>query len=313
MIDILWLVLGGALLFWGGEWLVRGAVAIAERAGISPLVIGLTVVSAGTSAPELGVSVLSALGGSAPLAIGNVVGSNICNILLIAGLTAMIRPISVQRSLVRREIPLLVVVTAATIALMWWNASISRVEGLLLVSALVGFIVWSIRAARGSGDEATAPLSEIPTAPTRLGRGVFFAGAGLALLLVGANRFVVGAIGIAELFGLSETVIGLTIVAIGTSLPELVASGVAAAKGESDIALGNVVGSNLFNLLSILGITALITPLALPGDIGADLLVMFVATVILVPLAATGTHIRRWEGAVLLLGYLVYTGWLLVR
>jgi cation:H+ antiporter len=313
MIDILWLVLGGVLLFWGGEWLVRGAVGIAALAGLSPLVIGLTVVSAGTSAPELGVSVLGAIGGSSSLAIGNVIGSNICNILLIGGLTALIRPIAVQRSLVRREIPLLVVVTLGTVLMMLWRDSISRAEGAVLVAALIAFIAWSIRTAREEPGTVPELPADVEPGRTSIWRAGLIAIVGLALLVYGADRFVLGAIGVSRTLGLSETVIGLTVVAIGTSLPELVASGIAALKGQSDIALGNVVGSNLFNLMSILGITALIKPLAMPDDIRPDLAVMFIVTVLLLPFAATGTHIKRGEGALLLGGYIAYTAWLLLR
>jgi cation:H+ antiporter len=312
ILSALWLVVGGVLLYLGAEALIRGAVALAFRAGMTPLVVGLTVVAAGTSTPEMVVSVLSTLRGQGAIAIGNVVGSNVCNILLIAGTAALIRPMTVQHTVVRREIPIMIGVSLLTGALLWWQQGLVRPEAALLVVLLVASTVWSIRAARQEG--ISSPTGEVAAGPQRsVGVSLLLLGVGLALLVVGADRFVTGAVDLARTFGLSEAVIGLTVVAIGTSLPELATSVVAALKGESDIALGNVVGSNIFNLLGILGVTGLVQPLLLPPGSGLDLLVMIATAMLVLPLARSGLRLHRWEGAVLLGLYGVYVAWLLAR
>jgi cation:H+ antiporter len=311
-ISALWLVVGGVLLYFGAEVLIRGAVALAFRAGMTPLVVGLTVVAAGTSTPEMVVSVLSALRGQGAIAIGNVVGSNVCNILLIAGTAALIRPMVVQHTVVRREIPVMIGASVLAGALLWWHQGLVRAEAMLLVLLLVATTFWSIRAARTEG--LAAPTEVAEAGPQRsVGVSLLLLVAGLALLVVGADRFVTGAVDLARTFGLSEAVIGLTVVAIGTSLPELATSVVAALKGESDIALGNVVGSNIFNVLGILGVTGLVRPLPLPPGAGLDLLVMIAVALLVLPLARSGLRLHRWEGAVLLGLYGVYVGWLLGR
>lgn len=314
MVSVLWLLAGGVLLYCGAEALIRGAVALAFRAGMTPLVVGLTVVAAGTSMPELVVSVLSSVRGEGAIAIGNVVGSNICNILLIAGVAALIRPITVQRVIVRREIPLMIGATVLAGALLLWGNSLARLEAGLLFGLLVASTVWSIRAARRETalDPETAGIPA-GAAGAPLIRNLAMLVLGLVLLVVGANWFVEGATELARMFGLSEAVIGLTVVAIGTSLPELATSVVAALRGESDIALGNVVGSNVFNLLGILGITGLVQPLALPAGSVRDLGVMLAVAVLVLPLARTGFRLQRWEGAVLVGSYAAYIGWLLAR
>ncbi len=314
MLSVLWLVLGGVLLYFGAEWLIRGAVAIAVRAGMTPLVIGLTVVAAGTSAPELVVSLTGALRGETALAIGNVVGSNICNILLITGTAALIRPITVERSVVRREVPLMIAISLLVGALMFWGRAVVRWEAVILLVILAASTAWSIRNSRQD-----APLTElvttVPASPTNISvpRSLFWILLGLVGLVAGANRFLEGAVEIARLFGLSETTIGLTIVAIGTSLPELATSVVAAIKKEGDIALGNVVGSNIFNLLGILGVAGMVRPLPLPAQGWGDLGVMLLTAVILLPMARSGFCLQRWEGGVLLSGYIGYVTWLLLR
>jgi cation:H+ antiporter len=321
-ISVFWLVVGGVLLYFGAELLIRGAVALAFRAGMTPLVVGLTVVAAGTSAPELVVSVLSALRGQGGIAIGNVVGSNICNILLIAGTASLIRPMLVQRTVVQREIPLMIGVSLLASGLLWWGQALGRFEAGTLFGLLVVSTAWSIRAARR---DATAPLPVAPgvVAPgvvaevSPAARSVRVSAAmlvgGLLLLVFGADRFVFGAVDLARGFGLSEAVIGLTVVAVGTSLPELATSVLAAIKGESDIALGNVVGSNMFNLLGILGVTGLVHPLTLPEGAGIDLLVMILVAALVYPLSKTGLRLHRWEGAALVSMYVGYIAWLLVR
>jgi cation:H+ antiporter len=311
-LSILWLVAGGVLLYFGAEALIRGAVALAFRAGMTPLVVGLTVVAAGTSMPELVVSVLSGMRGQGGIAIGNVVGSNICNILLIAGMAAVIRPIAVKRTLIAREIPVMVLVSFLAAGLLWWGQVLGRLEAGLLLGLLVATTAWSIHAARG--EIAEPPAAEDPEGPARsVAASAALLIVGLALLIVGADRFVSGAVDLARGFGLSEAVIGLTVVAVGTSLPELATSIVAALKGESDIALGNVVGSNIFNLLGILGITGLVHPLPLPPGAGVDLVVMLGVAALTLPMARSGLRVNRWEGGVLIALYLGYVGWLLVR
>jgi cation:H+ antiporter len=312
MISVFWLLFGGVLLYFGAEGLIRGAVAVAARAGLTPLVIGLTVVAAGTSMPEMVVSATGAIRGTTALAIGNVVGSNICNILLIGAVAALIRPMVVQRTTVRREIPLMIGASVLVAGLMLWGASLSRWEAGLLVALLIVNVAWTIRAARQ--DTPLAAGVEIPDVQAgSLGRSLLLGVLGLIGLVVGADRFVEGAVQIARVAGLSEAVIGLTIVAIGTSLPELATSVVAALKGESDIALGNVVGSNVFNLLGILGVSGLIRPLPVPAGTGIDLGVMLAASVVLLPLSRTGFRLERWEGALMLVGYVAYLVWLLMR
>jgi cation:H+ antiporter len=312
MISLLWLAVGGLLLYLGAEGLVRGSVALAYRAGMTPLVVGLTVVAAATSMPELVVSVTGALQGDGAIAVGNVVGSNICNILLIGSLTALIRPIVVQHSVVRREIPIMIAVSVLASVLLFRGGGLARPEAGLLLALLVGSIAWSLRSA--SPTAHTVEARETPVAaPLPVVGSVLLVVGGLALLVAGANRFVLGAVELARVFGVSEAVIALSVVALGTSLPELATSVVAAFKGESDIALGNVVGSNLFNLLGILGVTGLVRPLPLPAGTGADLLVMVGTAVLVLPLARSGFRVQRWEGALLLMGYAAYLVWLFSR
>jgi cation:H+ antiporter len=312
MIPLLWLALGALLLYIGAEALVRGAVALAVRAGMTPLVIGLTVVAAGTSAPELVVSVAGAVRNDGAIAIGNVIGSNICNILLITSITALIRPIVVQRSIVRREIPLMIVVSLLATAFLLVGNRLARPEAAALLGLLVLSIGWSIGRAR-----AERPEAESLPVPTRSGTGPVTASvlliAGLGLLVIGADRFVNGAVELARLLGVSETVVALTVVAVGTSLPELATSIVAAFKGESDLALGNVVGSNIFNLLGILGVAGLVHPLPLPAGAFLDLIVMIAAAVLILPLAWSGFTLQRLEAGLLLLLYGGYLTWLLGR
>lgn len=314
MISILWLVIGGVLLYLGAEALIRGAVAVAVWAGMAPLVIGLTVVAAGTSMPELVVSLTGAARGETSLAVGNVIGSNICNILLIAGLAAVIRPIAVERSVVRREVPLMIAITVLVGALMLWGRAVVRWEAVLLLLILAASTIWSIRSARQEAPVAhmvtTVPATQVEIP---IGRSIFWIIGGLVGLVAGANRFVEGAVDLALMFGLSETTVGLTVVAIGTSLPELATTVVAAIKNESDLALGNVVGSNIFNLLGILGVAGLVSPLPLPVEGWSDLGVMLLTAVVLLPMARSGFCLQRWEGGVLLIGYIAYVSWLLAR
>ena len=304
MSDIL-LILGGlAGLVIGGELLVRGAVRTAGALGVSPLIIGLTLVGFGTSTPELVTSVQAALLGSPGVAVGNIVGSNICNILLILGVAALIRPVDAEPRGLRRDGPALAAATLIGLAAILWG-DLGRVVGAGFVAALLGYLLWLYASERRRADAANDP----PPERKGLWSGLPLTLAGLALVVTGADWLVTAAIALAQVWQVSDSLIGLTIVAVGTSLPELTASVAAAARGRGDVALGNIVGSNIFNILGILGVTALVEPLAAPAEIIAfDVWVMVAATAALIWVAATGARVTRGEGALLLGGYGVYLG-----
>ncbi len=306
--DLLALAGGLVLLVAAASVLVRGASALALRLGLTPLVVGLTVVAFGTSAPELVVSVQAALAGAGGIAVGNVVGSNIANVGLVLGLAVLVRPLAADPSLFRRDLPVLLAVTALAAALLA-DGQLGRVEGVVLVTGLVAYLVWSIRAAHQEQAAVDLPITE-PSGPAW--RDVAFIVAGLAGLVVGADLFVGAATDLAQVAGVSNAVIGLTVVAIGTSLPEMATTIVAALKGESDIAVGNVVGSNLFNLLGILGIAAVVRPLVAPGLQLADVAVMAVLALALAVMLWTGRRLARAEGAALVAAYLGYMGYLVL-
>lgn len=304
---VLFIVPGLALLFLGAEGLVRGSAALALRVGLSPLLIGLTVVAFGTSSPELVVSVEATLAGNGDISLGNVIGSNICNIALILGAAALIRPLRIEAQIIRREIPLLI----GASLLLWLfllDRELARWQGLLLFASLIGYLFLSYRDARQEQNQAVADefAAGIPRPAQRVWLSVVFVGAGLALLLVGAHLFVAGAVTLAHSLGISQAIIGLTIVALGTSLPELATSTVAAFKGEGDIAVGNVLGSNIFNILGILGIAALIYPLRGAGITTIDLSIMALAAVLILPIMWRGFCVQRWEGLLLVAGYAGY-------
>ncbi len=307
---------GLVLLMVGADYLVRGAVGIARALGVSPLVIGLTVVAFGTSAPELGVSLQAALTGNADVAIGNVVGSNIVNILLVLGASAIITPLVVSSQLIRLDVPLMV---AASIA-MWvlsLNGVISRMEGAVLFGSLLIYIWFSIRTSRRESAEVAEEFSDFSRSVTGFAGtmtqiGLFVAG--LGLLTVGSRFLVDGAITVAQELGVSQLVIGLTIVALGTSLPEVVTSVVASLRGQRDIAVGNVVGSNLFNILCVLGLTATVSPNGVPVSAPAiefDIPVMVAVAVVCLPIFISGSMIRRYEGALFLVYLAAYTMFLI--
>lgn len=317
MIGVL-LLAGFGLLVVGAELLVRGAVRVAAAAGFSSLVIGLTVVAFGTSAPELAVSVKASLAGQVDIALGNVVGSNILNVLLILGLSALIVPLSVARQLLRFDVPVMIGVSAVTFVLAL-NGRISRIEGFVLFAGLVTYLVWLIRA--GRREESAGSL----TAEEEAKRGphpgswwvvnLLLIVGGLGLLVLGARLMVDGGVLLARMFGVSELIIGLTVIAAGTSLPEGATSIVAALRGERDIAVGNAVGSNLFNLLGVLGVTAFASPSGVgvaPAALHFDLPVMLGVAVICLPIFFTGRTISRSEGALLLTCYLAYLTYLLL-
>ena len=309
---LLFLLLGLVLLFFGGEGLVRGSAALALRLGLTPLVVGLTVVAFGTSAPELVVSVQAALDGQGAIAIGNVLGSNTLNIGLILGLTALLYPLKVQLQILRSDAPIMVGVSLLA-AWMLADLQIGRAEGALLVTGLLAYTTFTVLYARKvqpSAEVAAEFAESVPAPRGSVWRDVLFIIGGLALLIAGSRFMVDGALSLARSFGISEAVIGLTIVAAGTSMPELVTCIVAALKKEPDIALGNIVGSNIFNILGILGTAALTKPMIGTGIKMADLYVTIAFAVVLVPILWSGRKLMRWEGALLLAGYGGYLAWL---
>ena len=308
-------VAGLVALIAGAELLVRGASRLAYALGIAPLVVGLTVVAFGTSAPEIAVSVGAVTRGQVDLAVGNVVGSNIFNVLFILGLSALITPLVVARQLIRQEVPLMIGVSVLLLVFAL-DGMIGRVEAATLCAGMIGYTVFLIRQSRA---EAAAPERAEPVAAT--GRGALaldsvFVIVGLVLLVLGAGWLVEAAVTFARWLGVSELVIGLTIVAAGTSLPEVASSIVAAILGERDIAVGNVIGSNLFNLLACLGIAGLVAaePLAVAPSVRAfDLPVMVAVAFVCLPVFFTGASIERWEGGVLFGYYIAYSAYLILR
>ncbi|NLX24214.1 MAG: calcium/sodium antiporter [Phycisphaerae bacterium] len=314
LLTTMMLVAGLALLVGGAELLVRGASRLAAAAGISPLVIGLTVVAYGTSAPEMAVSVKAALADQADLSIGNVVGSNIFNILFILGVSAMITPLAVSQQLLRRDVPLMIGVTAL-FAVLALDSRLGRVEGMSLLAGAIAYTAWSIRQSRREAEPVKQEYDEAFGSHRAASRhGWLLSGgcilAGLAALVLGSGWLVRGAVTLAQYMGVSELVIALTIVAAGTSLPELATSVVASIRGERDIAVGNVVGSNLFNILAILGVAAMLTPGGLVISSAAmhfDIPVMLGVAVLCLPIFFSGSIISRWEGLLFFVGYVAYT------
>lgn len=317
---IVLLILGLVFLVAGAEALVRGASRSAAMAGISPLVIGLTVVAYGTSSPELVVSIQSVLAGQSDIALGNVVGSNIFNVLMILGVSALIAPLLVAQQLVRLDVPIMIGVSILTL-LLGLDGSIDRPDGVLLFMGGVGYTVFLIYQSRQEKDAAVQAeyLREYGDRPLRstqqwlLNLGYILVG--LALLVVGSRWLVAGAIAIAKALGVSELVIGLTIVAAGTSLPELATSVVASLRGERDIAVGNVVGSNIFNIMAVLGLTSIFAPNGIPVAAAAlrlDIPVMIAVAIACLPIFFTGNVIARWEGFIFLAYFGVYTTYLIM-
>lgn len=307
-------LIGLVLLVVGAEMLVRGASRLALAAGISPLVIGLTVVALGTSSPEMAVSVGGALAGESDIAVGNVVGSNILNVLLILGISALITPLVVHRQLVRIDVPIMIGISAAVWA-MGYDGAIGTVDGLILLGAMVGYFALAVRLGRREG---VVP-EDVPTDRPR-GAGQMLTQAaiilvGLALLVLGARWLVGGAVALAESLGIDELVIALTVVAAGTSLPEIATSIVAAVRGQRDMAVGNIVGSNILNLVAILGASAVAAPDGLtvqPAVMWFDFPVMVAVALGCAPIFFTGHMIARWEGAVFLAYYVVYTAYVVL-
>ena len=305
------LAAGVGLLVLGAAWLVRGASGIASSFGVPPLIIGLTIVAYGTSAPEMAVSVQAAQQGSAGVALGNVVGSNIFNVLFILGVSALIIPLSVDRDLLRRDVWIMIGASALT-ALAALDGGVSRLEGAALFVAAVLYTLWLIRAARRESSGGVAQSEKQLGKPACAALIV----GGLAALILGADWLVASASEMARAAGISELVIGLTVIAAGTSLPEVATSVVAAMRGERDIAVGNVVGSNIFNIFAVLGASAAISPIGVavePAALMVDIPVMIAAAVACLPIFFTHGRIDRWEGALFLAGYFAYAAWLFLH
>ena len=310
IVTLILFVLGFVLLVGGADFLVRGASGLAVAAGLSPLVVGLTVVAYGTSAPELAVAVQSGFAGKSDLAVGNIVGSNISNILLILGFTAAIAPLIVSRQLVRLEIPLMIGISFLLL-LMGWDGQINRLDGLILLTGAIAYTTFTIRQCLQE-NQKTSATSNQESAQGSSSRGVkqvVFQLAmiilSLGMLVVGSNWLIQGAVVVARLLGLSELIIGLTLVAIGTSLPELATSIAATIRGERDIVVGNAIGSNIFNILLVLGLCGVVVPEGLTVStsvLNFDIPIMIAVAVACLPIFFTGYRIARWEGF-LFLGY----------
>lgn len=311
--------LGLICLVAGAEALVRGASRIALSSGISPLVVGLTIVAFGTSAPEMAVSVGASLDGKPDLAVGNVIGSNIANTLLILGVSAVIIPLSVAGQIIRQEVPILIGVTLLLLGFAW-NGVISRPEAALLLCLMLGYtaflIVQSRRTANGTAGEFEDEMPADAHWDRHWGVQLALVAGGLGLLVLGADWLVGAAVEVARALGVSDLVIGLTVVAIGTSMPEIATSTLAALRGERDIAVGNVIGSNLFNILGCLGLAGLASAKGIPvppAALSFDLWVLLAVTFACLPVFLTGREIARWEGVLFLGYYIAYTAFLILR
>ena len=315
--EILLFIGGVGVLYFGAEWLVRGSARLATSLGVSPIVLGLTVVSMGTSAPELVVSVVAAVGGHGDLAIGNVMGSNLANIGLVLGISAIMRPLNVSGRIVTREVPVMLIITALLLPVIW-DLRIGRLEGIALLGVLGGYLWFILRTAKAEDEAVLGEYEQF--AKEAVGLTPWAAVRDLALITMGIMGLVMGAFAIresalalAEAMGISELVIGLTLVSIGKSLPELATSVVAAFRDEADIAVGNVIGSNVFNIAAILGITATITPLPVnPQVLRLEFPAVVIMSVLLIPIVRANLTIRRAEGIVLLGSYLALGAWILL-
>lgn len=312
MLNLLFIAVGILFLTIGGEILIRGSLAAANRMGVSPLLSGLLIVGFGTSTPELVVSIDAAMSQRPDIAVGNIVGSNIGNILLILGLCALITPLAVKPLALRRDGVMVVAATVLFVILASGNA-FSRIEAVIFLLGLVAYLIWAYCTER-TGEQPSAELhkaeaDEVATLPKSTLWISMAVVSGLALLIVGSQVLLKGAVAVAESFGVSEAVIGLTLVAVGTSLPELSISVIAALRRHADVAIGNILGSNIFNILGILGVSALLQPLPIHERIlNFDQWVMLGTALLLMLFIYTGSRLNRLEGAILLLGYGVYLG-----
>ena len=321
-LNILYIIIGVALVIWGADRLTEGASSLARGMRVPEIVIGLTIVAAGTSAPELFVSLVSALKGTSDLSVGNIIGSNIFNTTLIVGCSALVAPMVVAKSTVKKDIPFAVFASLLMFVLCFddmdsphlWGNEISRSDGLILLIGFVAFMFYTFSMAKKDGlmptEEELEDNAELPKDYSRLGRNLFWIVLGLACLIFGSNLFIDAVTYVAHRFGVRQSVIGLTIVAGGTSLPELATSVVAAFKGRSALAIGNVIGSNVFNILLILGITAFVHPLRIMGITIVDLMMLLVSIGFLWLFAFTKYYVSRREGAVLVGSFIAYMSWL---
>jgi cation:H+ antiporter len=315
--DILLFLGGLGVLYFGAEWLVRGSARLAASLGVSPIVVGLTVVSMGTSAPELMISVVSSMTGSPDLAIGNVMGSNLANVGLVLGISAMLRPLRVSARVVTREVPVMILITIVLLPLIW-DEYVGRLEGVLLVTMLFAYVAFVLRTAREEGTETLGEYDEstrraVSLSPRTTARDVVSVSLGIVGLVLGAFAIRESSTALAEAMGISELVIGVTLVSIGTSLPELATCAVAAWRSEADIAVGNILGSNVFNIAGVLGATALVAPLQISSEVVRfEFPAMMFITVLLVLIVRTRLVIRRREGAVLLGAYLALGAWVVL-
>jgi cation:H+ antiporter len=314
---LLAVVAGLAVLVWSADKFIDGAAAVAQHFSLPPLLIGVVIVGFGTSAPEMAVSVLSAMEGSPGIALGNAYGSNIANIALILGLTVIISPIVVQSQILRKELPILTAITLLSIVLVW-DLMLSRGDAWILLLVFAALMAWSIREGLGNGKDTLNQDTdaEFEQQPMALGKAWFWLAVGLLLLIASSRLLVWGAVTIAQSLGVSDLVIGLTVVAVGTSLPELASCIAAARKNEHELALGNILGSNLFNTLAVVGLAAAIHPMAVDPDVlYRDMAVMTALTLALFALGyGRKGHpgiIQRWEGVVLVMVFCAYTAWLL--
>ena len=316
MPDLAVLISGIVVLYFGAEWLVRGASRLASSLGVSPIVVGLTVVSLGTSAPELVVCLVAALQGNPGLAIGNVMGSNLANIGLILGLTSLVHPLEVKHRVVWREMPVMLLITFAIYPIAF-DRVLSRMDGFMLLLVLLAYLVWVFRS--GHPDEIKSshgPRDSMATSEEAASllnlKDIGHVALGSAFLVLGGYCIVKGAVEVASALGISEVIIGLTVVAIGTSLPELATSLVAAMRQEVDIAVGNIIGSNIFNLTAIFGTTAIVRPIMIPETVlSRELAGVVLMSLLLLPILRNGWQIKRWEGALLLTAYIGMGWWLI--
>lgn len=304
IIHILFLFIGVGLLYWGGEFLVSRTSSLARKLGLSTVTIALTVVAFGTSAPELAASISAALKGSSEIALGNVVGSNLFNLGLILGITALIRPMAVSRHFVKMEIPFLAIITIV-MSVMAWNGSIGRIQGGILLTFLVCYIYTTFKMTKKENDQKNPVTEELSKKEILLDLAGIFGG--IAMLVAGANFMIEGAIYMARSLGLGERIIGMTIVAFGTSLPEFASCVIAASKGDSGFILGNLIGSNMFNILAIIGLTVQVRPMFFNGALfHSDLVALTALTVILGYFLYTGYRLSRREGFSLVCIYCLY-------
>jgi cation:H+ antiporter len=310
------LISGIVVLYFGAVWLVQGASRLASSLGVSPIVVGLTIVSLGTSAPELVVCLVAALQGNPGLAIGNVMGSNLANIGLILGLTSLVHPLEVKHRVVWREMPVMLLITFAIYPIAF-DRVLSRMDGFMLLLVLLAYLVWVFRSGhpeeikRSQGSRNSIATPEGATSLLNL-KDIGRVALGSAFLVLGGYCIVQGAVEVASALGISEVIIGLTVVAIGTSLPELATSLVAAMRQEVDIAVGNIIGSNIFNLTAIFGTTAVVRPIMIPETVlSRELAGVVFMSLLLWPILRSGWRIKRWEGALLLTAYIGMGWWLI--